>query len=183
MEFTQHQALRVTCLTHWPLEDVAVIWKYRIVALDLTRIIVLRWMLQNCTNEKSTLVQVMAWCCEATKSLPVPMLTQINIDQYEPILIKSWKSRLMAWCLMVYIYPCSGKPASEFMLWNFLPKHKKHVHPVHHWDVVSKATSNEQVSTYMYIFFLFITLEILIIWGPGKVLENSWVLIDQNTKY
>ena len=28
--------------------------------------IALRWMPQNITNEKSTLVQVMAWCCQTT---------------------------------------------------------------------------------------------------------------------
>ena len=54
-------------LTHWPLIDVAVIWKvsfsnssYRIVAWALTLA-----LLSKFTNENSTLVHVMAWCLMA----------------------------------------------------------------------------------------------------------------------
>ena len=61
-------------LTHWPLGDGADILKvyfsnssYRIVARAHQHFeIVLRWMPENLTLAKSTLVQVMAWCHQAT---------------------------------------------------------------------------------------------------------------------
>ena len=37
----------------------------------------LRWLLLDLTNEKSTLVQIMAWCWPATSHYLSPMLTQI----------------------------------------------------------------------------------------------------------
>ena len=40
---------------------------------------VLRWKIQDLTDDKSTLVQVMAWCHQATNHLPEPMLTQIYV--------------------------------------------------------------------------------------------------------
>ena len=50
-------------LTHWPLGDVEVIFNLIIQdsSLDTHYEIALRWMPQNLTNEKSTLVQVMSW--------------------------------------------------------------------------------------------------------------------------
>ena len=55
--------------TIWKLTDVAVIFKSIICkfliqnsSLGIRCEIALRWMPQNGTNEKSTLVQVMAWC-------------------------------------------------------------------------------------------------------------------------
>ena len=42
--------------------------------------ITLGWMPQNIFDDKSTLVQVLAWHCQATShSLPEPMLTQIPV--------------------------------------------------------------------------------------------------------
>ena len=58
-------------LTHWPLRDLNVILKIFNLAL-LIGIFksyydnVLRWMAQNLVGDKSTLVQVMAWCHQAT---------------------------------------------------------------------------------------------------------------------
>ena len=56
-------------LTHWPLGDLNVILKMQISILVLLIGIfkssydnVLRWMPQNLTDDKSTLVQVVAWC-------------------------------------------------------------------------------------------------------------------------
>ena len=60
-------------LTHWPLGDLNVILKNVIFNLALLIGIfkssydnVLRWMPQDLTDDKSTLVQVMAWCRQAT---------------------------------------------------------------------------------------------------------------------
>ena len=60
-------------LTHWPLGDPYVIFKSVIFNLALLIAIfkssyddVLRWMPQDLTDDKSTLVQVMAWCRQAT---------------------------------------------------------------------------------------------------------------------
>ena len=58
--------------TQWPMGDVAVISKvqfsnllYRIVAWAFT-VELLSWLLQDLAKEKSTVVQVMAWCRQAT---------------------------------------------------------------------------------------------------------------------
>ena len=64
----------VTCITHWPLGDVAVILNkinyfqahYRDSILSPQCEITLGWMPQCFMNEKSTMVQVMAWCHQAT---------------------------------------------------------------------------------------------------------------------
>ena len=60
-------------LTHWPLGDLDVIFKNLIFNLILLIGILrslydnaLQWMRQNITDDKSTLVQVMAWCRQAT---------------------------------------------------------------------------------------------------------------------
>ena len=54
--------------THWPLEDVAVILKLiqQNSSFNTHCEVDLRWMLQNLTDEKSTLIQVIAWCRQAT---------------------------------------------------------------------------------------------------------------------
>ena len=60
-------------LTHWPLGDFSL--NFRKVIFKLTLVnggsgisyeIALRWIPQNLTDDKSTLVQVMAWCRQAT---------------------------------------------------------------------------------------------------------------------
>ena len=59
-------------LTHWSLGDVTLIWKVLFKPIIQNSIlrnccgIALRWMPQNLTNAKSTMVQVMAWCRQAT---------------------------------------------------------------------------------------------------------------------
>ena len=59
-------------LTRWPLGDRNVILKMQFSILIYIGIFkssydnVLRWMPQNLTGDKSTLVQVMAWCHQAT---------------------------------------------------------------------------------------------------------------------
>ena len=64
-------------LTHWPRGDVSVILKVYFLTLHTEKSlwhplwqlhyeIALRWMPQTITNKKSTLVQVMAWCRQAT---------------------------------------------------------------------------------------------------------------------
>ena len=62
---------KANLLTHWPLGDLN--FKNVIFNLDLLNGIfksfydnVLRWMPQDLTDGKSTLVQVMAWCRQAT---------------------------------------------------------------------------------------------------------------------
>ena len=63
----------INSLTHWPLGDFAVILKAYIVfnlslhnTLDTHCEIPLRWMPWNLANEKSTLVPVRTWRCQAT---------------------------------------------------------------------------------------------------------------------
>ena len=60
-------------LTHWPLEDFNetfrwVLFKFILVTdgWSISCGIVLIWMSMDFTDDKSTLVQVMAWCCQAT---------------------------------------------------------------------------------------------------------------------
>ena len=56
-------------LGQWPLGDLAIILKvcspYTYYRLNTSCEIALKWMLQNTFDKKSTLVQVMAWCCQA----------------------------------------------------------------------------------------------------------------------
>ena len=63
----------VMALTHWPLGDFKLIlvgnfqanfseWWLRYISYEVS----LRWMPLDLTNDKSTLVQVMAWCRQAT---------------------------------------------------------------------------------------------------------------------
>ena len=57
--------------THWPLGDLAVILKYNFQTHYTEQHgtscqIALRWKPQNLINERSTLVQIKAWCCKAT---------------------------------------------------------------------------------------------------------------------
>ena len=54
---------------HWPLGDMEVIlkvWSPNTRSKCTSCEIVIRWMPQNTFDDKSTLVQVMAWCCQAT---------------------------------------------------------------------------------------------------------------------
>ena len=60
-------------LTHWPLRDLREIFREVIFKLILvidgwgiSCEIVLTWTPQDLIDNKSTLVQVMAWCCQAT---------------------------------------------------------------------------------------------------------------------
>ena len=59
-------------ITHWSLGDVAIILKIQILLIAKSSSfnnhceIPLMWIPQNLTNEKSTWVQVMAWCCQTT---------------------------------------------------------------------------------------------------------------------
>ena len=70
-------------LSNWPLRDVAVISKFknslyrkvaRALAVKLLSGVVIRH------KKKSTLVQVMAWCRQATSHLPEPMLSNKFYD-------------------------------------------------------------------------------------------------------
>ena len=55
-------------LTHWSLGDLVVILKVQFSILFLLLVSLdLIWMSQDLTNDKSTLVQVMAWCRQATR--------------------------------------------------------------------------------------------------------------------
>ena len=65
--------LHGVCLTHWPLGDLNLILGRQFLMLTLVNDgwgisyeIALRWMPQDLTDDKSTLVQVMAWCRQAT---------------------------------------------------------------------------------------------------------------------
>ena len=65
--------LDIGWLTHWPMGDLNIIFKNVIFNLALLIGIfkssydkVLRWMPQDHTDDKSTLVHVMAWCRQAT---------------------------------------------------------------------------------------------------------------------
>ena len=58
--------LSLNVLTRWPLRDVTVIlWVWN-SSLRICFEIAVVWMAQNITKDKSVLVQVMAWCCQAT---------------------------------------------------------------------------------------------------------------------
>ena len=88
--------------------------------------IALRWMSQNLTNEKSTLVQVMVWCRQATSHYlsqcwPRSMLqygvTRPQWVNSSPLSatymhqgIRSALVQIMAWCLF------GAKPLSKWML-------------------------------------------------------------------
>ena len=68
-----YQVSHIYSLTHWPLGDCNVISKNAIFNLALLIGIlkssydnVFRWMPQDLTDDKSTMVQVMAWCRQAT---------------------------------------------------------------------------------------------------------------------
>ena len=66
-----HLVFLATTLTHWPLGDLKVIFNMYLLVL-LIGIFKssydngLGWMLQDLTDDKSTLVQEMAWCRQAT---------------------------------------------------------------------------------------------------------------------
>ena len=55
-------------LTHWPLGDLKEIFKLILMihGWGISSEIVLTWTAQDITDDKSTLVQVMAWCHQAT---------------------------------------------------------------------------------------------------------------------
>ena len=61
-------------LTHWPQGDVAVIltaiFKFIVQSTNLSAHceIALMWMPINFTDDKSTLAQVMSWCCQAASN-------------------------------------------------------------------------------------------------------------------
>ena len=62
-------------LTHWPMWDAAMIKKnliFKLItqnnSLGTNREIDLMWMPQNLVNDKSKLVQVLAWCRQATSN-------------------------------------------------------------------------------------------------------------------
>ena len=76
--FTGRMSTNVSCshderwvgklLTHWPLEDLKIIFKLipQDSSLGACCEIALRWLPQNLSNVESTLVQVMTWCRQAT---------------------------------------------------------------------------------------------------------------------
>ena len=60
-------------LTHWPLAPIELNFRYSIFWIisvidgwGISCELALRWMLLDLTDDKSTLVQVMAWCRQAT---------------------------------------------------------------------------------------------------------------------
>ena len=62
------------CLTHWSLGDLDLIFKMKF-SMYFYRFPddnALRWMSQYLTGDRSTLIQVMAWCCQA----PIHYLNQ-----------------------------------------------------------------------------------------------------------
>ena len=83
IEFKLNTCLKcVHQLTHWPLGNLNVILQmqssillYWLVSSNLFYESVLRWMPHDLTDDKSTLVQVMAWW---RQPLPEPMLTKIS---------------------------------------------------------------------------------------------------------
>ena len=59
---------------HCPQRDMTLIWNVNffqhILMIDISSIsseIIFRWIPQAFTDEKSTLIQVMNWCCQATR--------------------------------------------------------------------------------------------------------------------
>ena len=70
--------------------------------------IALRWMPPNLTNERSTLSQVIAWCCQATNHCLKPMLTRVMLpyDVTWPQCIKA--SLSLAFYLISVILNDSG---------------------------------------------------------------------------
>ena len=102
-------------LTHWSLGDHAVV--IFIVkqnsSLSTCCEIALRWMPQNVTIQKSTLVQVMAWCHQApshylSQCWPICMLpfgTQWDINKMVTILLTT-VSNGFSWisCVMIVLF-------------------------------------------------------------------------------
>ena len=86
--------------------------------------IALRWMPLDLTDDKSTLVQVMAWCRQATKPLPEPMLTQIyGVTRPQRVKCSSWENSCVSitHCGLEVTYldqhwPDGTKPLPEQML-------------------------------------------------------------------
>ena len=84
-------ASKDSILTHWTPGDVVVIFESIIFKLIMQNSglgtqceISFKWMPQNLTNEKSTLVQVMAQCCQATsrhQSQSWPRFTKLQLDE------------------------------------------------------------------------------------------------------
>ena len=63
--------------------------------LDIQLNITLEWMPKDIIDDKSTFVQVMAWCWQATSEpLPEPLLTQIYV-----IIYCQWPTMSSAWLL------------------------------------------------------------------------------------
>ena len=89
-------------LTHWSLGDLDAILKMQFYILLIgmfksSHDNSLRWMPRYFTDDKSTLVQVMATVPSVNKLLPEPMMSQ-----YEHNTIPFSKSNvLMAWCLVI----------------------------------------------------------------------------------
>ena len=115
----------ITNLTQCKLIDPWEIWKefksvisehlLQIKLMSNASIIALRWIPQNTFDGKSTLVQVMAWCRQATsqylnhfflppgnKPLPEPMLTQIYVPTRQQLVNYSefhiWFSQVSHHC-------------------------------------------------------------------------------------
>ena len=71
ISISQKKRPEKSCFTHQPLIDAAVILNYFQTHINHRYLeqsceIALRWMPKDTFDDKSTLVQVMAWCCQAT---------------------------------------------------------------------------------------------------------------------
>ena len=118
-----HQLIRVNCspddLTHWPRK----IWgcNFKNATLKLALLIgtfrasfdkVLRWMIQDLTDDKSTLVQVMVWCRQATshylsQGWPRYISPYVAIRPqwvYTETVKLVWVRLKMIWCGIVYLF-------------------------------------------------------------------------------
>ena len=119
-------------LTHWPLGDLDAISKlqfsisfYWLVSSHRLKDNALRWMPRDLTDDKSTLVQVMAWCLQATshylslcwpRSLSPYDVTRpqwVN-SQSLSLTVKTLPSYLIATCVSCFLFlNCASQPATS----------------------------------------------------------------------
>ena len=87
-EDANYASTSINFLTHWPLgvgDFNKILGNFQANLVNggwgIFYGIALRWMSMELTDDKSTLVQVMAWCWlgAGNKPLPEPMLTQIYV--------------------------------------------------------------------------------------------------------
>ena len=119
-------------LTHWHLGDVIANSFKQIDILSTFNEIGLRWMPKNPIGDKSTLVQVMAWCCQATSHY---------LSQCWPRSVSSYDSTRPQWVNSLCIARSSATMVSTLDKWVFV-FHKERFQllaPNQCWETIQNA--------------------------------------------